>query len=258
MADVHSSAVVHPRAALAASVKVGAFAVVGEHAELAEGVVVGSHVVISGRTRIGSGTRISSHACLGCWPQHRDHAGEPTRLEIGLENEIREHVTISLGTVRGGGCTFIGDRNMIMNGSHVGHDCRIGSGCEIASFSGLAGHVAVGDYAVLGAYTGVHQHCRVGESAMSASGAKLSLDAPSFSLVAGDRARVVGLNEVGLRRRGFEGESLLALKRAFRIIFRSGLRLEEAAQRLQDELSGQPEVDRLLTFLQKSDRGFCR
>ncbi|MFP6641211.1 MAG: acyl-[acyl-carrier-protein]--UDP-N-acetylglucosamine O-acyltransferase, partial [Myxococcota bacterium] len=154
--------------------------------------------------------------------------------------------------------TSIGDGNLIMNGSHVGHDCRIGSSCEIASFSGLAGHVVLEDHVVLGAYTGVHQYCRVGESAMTASGAKLSLDAPPFSLVAGDRARAVGLNEVGLRRRGVDSESQRALKRAFRIIFRSGLRLEEAAARLEHDLSGQPEVERLLTFLQKSERGFCR
>lgn len=258
MADIHPTAIVDPRADLASSVRVEAFAVVGEHVELEEGVVVGPHAVISGRTRVGSGTQISSHACVGCLPQHRDHAGEPTRLEIGHRNEIREHVTISLGTLRGGGCTSIGDGNLIMNGSHVGHDCRIASCCEIASFSGLAGHVVIEDHAVLGAYTGVHQSCRVGESAMTASGAKLSLDAPPFSLVAGDRARVVGLNEVGLRRRGFDGELQRVLKQAFRIIFRSGLRLEEAVQRLQPDLSEQPEVERLLRFLEKSERGFCR
>ena len=258
MAEIHSTAVVDSSAELASDVKVEAYAVIGAGVELGSGVVVGPHAVLSGLTRVGAGTRISSHASLGCLPQHRDHAGEPTRLEIGCENEIREHVTISLGTVEGGGCTFIGDRNLIMNASHVGHDCRIGSHCEMASFSGLAGHVVVEDYAVLGAYTGIHQHCRVGQNVMAASGAKLSLDAPPFTLVAGDRARLVGLNDVGLRRRGVSPDRQLALKRAFRTIFRSGLRLEEAVQRLTPDFSGHPEIEHLLGFLQKSERGFCR
>ncbi|MEE3328215.1 MAG: acyl-ACP--UDP-N-acetylglucosamine O-acyltransferase [Myxococcota bacterium] len=258
MAEIHSTAVVDPGAELASDVRVEAFAVVGPCVELGPGVIVGPHAVVSGRTRVGAGTLISSHACLGCAPQHRDHAGESTRLEIGCENEIREHVTISLGTVRGGGCTVIGDRNLLMNASHVGHDCRIGSNCEIASFSGLAGHVVVEDFAVLGAYTGIHQHCRVGENVMAASGAKLSLDAPPFTLVAGDRARLVGLNDIGLRRRGVSGDRQLALKRAFRTIFRSGLRLEEATRQLTPDFAGHPEIEHLLGFLQESERGFCR
>jgi UDP-N-acetylglucosamine acyltransferase len=258
LADIHSTALVDPRAVLASDVKVEPFAVVGADVELGEGVVVGPHAVLSGSTRVGAGTRISSHACLGCLPQHREHAGENTRLEIGCENEIREHVTISLGTERGGGSTFIGDRNLIMNGSHVGHDCRVASDCEIASFSGLAGHVVVEDHVVLGAYTGVHQFCRVGENVMAASGAKLSLDAPPFALVAGDRARVVGLNEVGLKRRGITGERQIVLKRAFRTIFRSSLRLEEATEQLAADSAKHPEIEQLLAFLRKSERGFCR
>jgi UDP-N-acetylglucosamine acyltransferase len=167
-------------------------------------------------------------------------------------------VTIHVGTQRGGGCTRIGDDNLIMNGAHVAHDCQIGSHCVIASFSGLAGHVVVEDHAVLGAYTGVHQHSRVGESVMSASNAKLSLDAPPFALVAGDRARLAGLNSVGLRRQGASRDTIRQLKRAFRIIFGSRLRLTEAVMRVQDELSGVPEVERLVGFLQESERGFCR
>ena len=258
MADVHPSAIIETGASLGAGVVVEAFAVVGPNVELGNDVVVGSHAVISGHTRVGPGTRISSHVCLGCRPQDRDYAGEPTRLDIGQSNEIREHVTVSLGTERGGGCTSIGDGNLIMNGSHVGHDCQVESHCEIASFTGLAGHVMVESYAVLGAYTGVHQFCRVGEGAMVASGAKLSLDAPPFALVAGDRARLVGLNEIGLRRRNVGDEALMALKAAFRVLFRSGLRLEEAVEQIRLDASISPQILQLLHFLEKSERGFCR
>jgi UDP-N-acetylglucosamine acyltransferase len=256
--SVHPSAVVASGAELAEGVEIGPFAVIGPEVVLAEGVSVGPHAVLQGRTRVGLGTRIFPHACLGGEPQDRDYASEPTDLEIGRGNVIREHVTIHVGTQRGGGCTRIGDDNLIMNGAHVAHDCQIGSRCVIASFSGLAGHVVVEDHAVLGAYTGVHQHSRVGESVMSASNAKLSLDAPPFSLVAGDRARLAGLNSVGLRRQGASRDTIRQLKRAFRIIFGSRLRLTEAVMRVQDELSGVPEVERLVGFLQESERGFCR
>ena len=171
---------------------------------------------------------------------------------------IREHVTIPVGTPKGGGCTRIGDDNLIMNTAHIAHDCRIGSHCVIASYCGLAGHVEVQDHAVLGAYTGVHQFARVGESVMAASNAKLSLDAPPFAMVAGDRARLVGLNSVGLRRRGFDAGTIRSLKHAFHVLFSSRLRLEAAVARLQEELPGLREVERLLDFLRKSERGFCR
>lgn len=145
-----------------------------------------------------------------------------------------------------------------MNGAHVGHDCQVGSHCIVATYTGLAGHVIVEDHAVLGAYTGVHQFCRVGESVMAASNAKLSQDAPPFSMVAGDRARLVGVNSVGLRRRGFERELCSRIKHAFHLIFHSRLRLEPALARVREELGETPEVERLLRFLEKSERGFCR
>lgn len=258
MPAVHPSALVDPRARLADDVSVGAFSVVGPEVELAAGVDIATHVTLTGSTRIGEGTRVSSYACIGGEPQVSGYSGESTRLEIGQRNVIREHVTIHVGTANGGGCTRLGDDNFIMNGAHVAHDCQVGSHCIVASFSGLAGHVSVGDYAVLGAYTGVHQFARVGESVMAASNAKLSLDAPPFSMVAGDRARLVGLNSVGLRRRDFDDDQRRALKRAFHIIFHSRLRLEEALDRVRSEFSESDEVERLVRFLEKSERGFCR
>jgi UDP-N-acetylglucosamine acyltransferase len=256
--SVHPSAIVDPDAVLGEDVEIGPGVVLGGEVELAEGVRIGPYAVVLGRTRVGAGTRIFPHACLGGEPQDRAFTGEPTSLEIGRDNVIREHVTIHVGTPRGGGCTRIGDDNLIMNTAHIAHDCQIGSHCIIASCCGLAGHVSVEDNAVLGAYTGVHQFARVGESVMAASNAKLSLDAPPFALVAGDRARLAGLNSVGLRRQGVSRETIRQLKRAFHILFSSKLRLEAASMRVQDEFGGVPEVERLLRFLQKSERGFCR
>ncbi len=258
MARLHPTATVEPGAKLGEDVEVGPYAVVGCDVELASGARVGPHAVLTGRTFVGERTRVFPGACLGGEPQDRTSAGEPTRLVIGRDNVIREHVTIHAGTPGGAGCTRIGDDNLIMNSAHVAHDCQIGSHAIVASFAGLAGHVVVEDHAVLGAYTGVHQFTRIGESVMTAAGAKLVKDALPFSLVAGDRARWIGLNTVGLRRREFSAETIRDLKRAFHVLFGSRLRLEPALARIRDELSHVPEVARLLRFVETSERGICR
>jgi len=255
---VHPTATIEDGAKLADDCVVGAYSLVGSEVELAAGVVVEAHATVIGRTSVGAGTRIFPYACIGGEPQDRNFQGEPTRLSIGESNVIREHVTIHVGTAQGGGCTRVGDDNLIMNGAHIAHDCQIGAHCIIASFSGLAGHVIVGDHAVLGAYTGVHQFARVGESVMAASNAKLSLDAPPFSMVAGDRARMVGINSIGLRRRGIDRERIAQLKHAFHVVFHSRLRLEAALARVREEVTDCEEVERFLVFLEKSERGFCR
>jgi UDP-N-acetylglucosamine acyltransferase len=258
VARVHSTATVEVGAQLAADVEVGPYSLIGPEVELSSGVVVAAHAADNGRTRVAENTRIFSFAAIGGEPQDRAFTGEPTRLEIGRDNVIREHVTIHVGTPQGGGCTRVGDDNLIMNGAHIAHDCQLGSHIIIASFCGLAGHVSVGDHAVLGAYTGVHQFSRVGESVMAASNAKLSRDAPPFSMVAGDRARLVGLNSVGLRRRGFSKDTVRTLKHAFHVVFHSRLQLQDALAKVRAELGDSPEVARLLYFLEKSERGFCR
>ena len=258
MSRIHPTAVVDPGAVLADDVEIGPLAVVGADVEVAAGVSIGAHASVLGRTRIGARTRVFPYVCLGGEPQIKDFQGEATRLEIGECNVIREHVTIHVGSPEGGGCTSIGDDNLIMNTAHVGHDCQIGSHCIIASFCGLAGHVRIEDHVVLGAYTGVHQHARVGESVMAASNAKLSQDAPPFAMVAGDRARLVGVNQVGLKRRNFSQQTMRSLKHAFHIVFHSKLSLDSALARVRDELSGSPEVGRLVCFLETSERGFCR
>jgi UDP-N-acetylglucosamine acyltransferase len=258
MALIHSTAIVDAGAVLADDVEIGAYALVGPEVELAAGVSVGAHASVIGRTRVGARSRIFPYACIGGEPQDKTFAGEATRLEIGSDNVIREHATIHVGTPNGGSCTRIGDDNLIMNTAHIAHDCQIGSHCIIASFCGLAGHVTVGDHVVLGAYTGVHQFSRVGESVMAASNAKLSQDAPPFAMVAGDRARLVGVNRVGLERRDFSQDTVRAVKRAFHILFHSRLRLEPALCRVREELGASPEVQRLVCFIETSKRGFCR
>jgi UDP-N-acetylglucosamine acyltransferase len=256
--EIHPTACVEDGAILAADVVVGPFAFVGPEVVLGARVEVAAHVTLLGRTTIGEDSRIFPHACLGAEPQDRAFDGESTSLEIGERTQIREQVTINVGTAAGGGCTRIGDDNYIMNGAHIAHDCQIGNQTIIASFCGLAGHARVDDFAVLGAYTGLHQHARVGESVMAAGGSMLSLDAPPFTMVAGDRARLVGLNSVGIRRRGFSPDICTHIKHAFHILFRSKLRLEQALARIDQDMGGVPEVERLVSFLRMTERGFCR
>lgn len=258
MIRVHPTAVIEAGAQLAPGVEVGSHATIGPDVCLASGVVVEPHAVVCGRTQVGQGTRIHSFAAVGGAPQDRDHRGESTTLEIGCYNVIREHVTIHVGTLLGGGRTRIGDHNYLMNASHVAHDCQVGSHCVISSFAGLGGHAVVEDHAVLGAYTGVHQFARVGESVMSAANAKVSMDVPPFALVAGDRARILGLNQLGMERRNFSSKTRSALKHAFHVLFHSKLRLGAAVQKVRDELPGVPEVEHLVGFLERSERGFCR
>jgi UDP-N-acetylglucosamine acyltransferase len=259
MARVHPHATVDPSAKLAEDAEVGPYSFIGPDVELASGVVVGPQATIVGRTTVGARTRVFPFAVIGGEPQDRGFNEVPGRLVIGADNVIREHVTISVGTAKGGVTTRLGDDNLIMNTVHIGHDCQIGSHCILASFSGLAGHVTVEDYAVLGGYTGVHQFVRIGESVMCAADSKVGKDAPPFSLVHGNQARWVGLNTVGLKRRGFSAELMSVLKRAFHILYRSSLRTEPALARMRDELGHVPEVERLVRFLEGSEkRGFVR
>jgi UDP-N-acetylglucosamine acyltransferase len=258
MARIHPTAVVDPRAKLAEDVAVGPCAVIGESVELAEEVEVGPHAVITGKTTIGRGTRVFPFAVLGCEPQVRGASGEPTALVIGERNIIREYVSIHAGSQAGTGCTRVGNDNMIMNHVHIAHDCRVGSHCELAAYAGLGGHVELGDHVVLGGKTGIHQFVRVGELAFTGGNSMLVKDAPPFSRVAGDRARFVGLNTIGLKRRGFADEVIASLKHAMHVIFQSRLLLAPALERVEGECNGSREVGRLVHFLRQSERGFIR
>lgn len=258
MARIHPTAVVDPRAKLADDVVIGPHVVIGDEVELADGVEIISHASVTGRTSVGAGTRVFPFVVLGTEPQVRGFSGETTALAIGQRNIIREHVSIHVGTRSGGACTRIGDDNMIMNNVHIAHDCRVGSHCELSSFSGLAGHVVLEDHVVLGAMTGVHQFVRVGESAFTGANSMLNRDVPPFVRVAGDRARFAGMNTLGLERRGFSQEALAQLKHALHLLFHSKLLLAQALERVTSECGGCPEVVRLLDFLTRSERGFVR
>ena len=257
MARIHPTAVVDPGAKLAEDVEVGPFCVIGRDVELGPGVALGPHVVVTGRTSIGARTRIFSFSVIGEQAQVPESSGD-TRLAIGEDNVIREFAAIHAGSAAGGACTRIGDGNFLLNNVHVAHDCRIGDLCVVASLSALAGHVEVGDGAVIGAMVGVHQHCRIGEHSFTGAGTRLAKDVLPFARVAGARAHWIGVNTVGLRRRGFAPEKIAELEHVFHVLFQSKLRLAPALERVAREHAGSPEVERLLRFIAASQRGITR
>lgn len=255
---IHPTAIIDPSATLADDVEVGPYAVIGAEVSLAGGVRVGAHSSISGPTSIGPHTRIHPHVVLGEDPQDKKYDGEATRLDIGAHNTFREFSTANRGTVSGGGLTHIGDHNLFMAYSHVAHDCWIGDHCVFANCASLAGHVHVSDHAILGGLVAVHQYSRIGRCAMLAGGAKVAQDVPPFTMVQGDRARLFGLNVVGLRRRGLKLETLQALRGAYRELFQQGLPLRVALERAGEVYQDIPEVQELIRFIEESRRGICR
>jgi UDP-N-acetylglucosamine acyltransferase len=258
MAEIHPSAIVAQEAELAESVRIGPLAVIGPGVRIRAGTEVCAHVVIEGLTEIGEDNFIGPFACLGAEPQHTAYRGEETRLVIGSRNKIREYVTIHRGTAHGGGETLVGNDNFIMVGCHIAHDCKLGNGITMANQAQLAGHVRVEDHAVFGGLTGVHQYARVGECAMVAALSGVSLDAPPFSLVGGERARLIGLNRIGLKRREVPSETIQAIRRAYRIIFQSAKLLKDALEQTEAELGDVPEVKHLIQFIRTSERGVLR
>ena len=254
---IHPTAVVAREAELAADVEVGPYAVVGPHVRLGAGTHVGAHAVIEGRTTLGARTRVFQFASIGAPPQDLKYRGEPSTLELADDNTIREYVTLQPGTSGGGLVTRIGSGCLFMVSAHVGHDCRVGSSVILANGAALGGHVVVEDYAIVGALAGVHQFVRIGESALCAAGAMVSLDVPPFCIAAGDRARLYGLNTVGLRRRGVPAASRAALKHAYRTLFQGEHPWRLGLAALRREPGVVPEVERLLGFLAASRRGVC-
>lgn len=262
MTRIHPTAVIDPKASLDSSVEVGAYSVIGPDVVIGAGSKVGPHAVIEGHTSIGRDNVIFQFGSIGAVPQDKKYAGEPTRLEIGDRNTIREFVTLNLGTVQDGGVTRIGDDNWVMAYVHVAHDCQIGSNTTIANNATLAGHVHIGDWVLLGGFTTVHQFCRIGAHAMTAFTAAVSQDVPPFVTAAGNRAEPAGINSEGLRRRGFSGEQIMAIKRAYRTIYRAGLPLEEAMAALALEESKAPDsavyLKQMREFIASSTRGIIR
>jgi UDP-N-acetylglucosamine acyltransferase len=255
---IHPSAIIHPSASLGSAVTIGPYSIIGEHVEIGDNTVIGPHVVISGRTRIGSDNRIFQFCSIGEEPQDKKYAGEPTRLEIGNRNTIREYCTFNLGTAQDVGLTRMGDDNWIMAYVHIAHDCQVGNRTTFANMAQLAGHVHVDDWAVLGGYTGVHQFCRIGAHCMTAVGTVVLQDIPPFVMAAGNTASPYGINAEGLKRRGFSPDALMVLKRAYRTLYKSGLMLEEARAKLEDEVKAHAELQPILDFLTLSKRGIIR
>lgn len=261
---IHPSAIIHPNAQLHASVEVGPYAVIGQHVRIDAGSRVGAHCVIDGRTSLGENNTIHPHASIGGPPQDKKYAGELTELIIGHGNTIREFTTINTGTTQGGGKTCVGDDNWIMAYAHIAHDCVVGSNTVIANSVALAGHVQVGDWAIIGGLTGVHQFTRVGAHAMIGFSSHVSQDVLPFVLAGGNPFAVRGLNVEGLRRRAFNTQQISALKSAYRIVFREGNTLQQACEQLQELQSrtapgdGLEDLSSVLSFVQQAERGIAR
>lgn len=255
---VHPTAVITRGADLAADVEVGPYAVIGPLVRIGVGTRVGPHAVIEGRTTIGERNRIFQFASLGAIPQDLKYRGEPAELIVGNDNQIREFTTMHIGTAGGGGVTSIGDHNLFMNFSHVAHDCHVGNHVIFANGATLAGHVTVDDYVIVGGLAAVHQFVRLGESSMLGGGAIVVQDVPPFCVVQGDRAGLVGLNVEGMRRRRFADEDVRGLRAAYRTLFRAGLRVPEAVRKVREDQTPGAIVERLLAFVEGSQRGICR
>jgi UDP-N-acetylglucosamine acyltransferase len=256
--SIHPTAIVSAGVRLAPDVTIGPFSVVGPDVQVGAGTTIASHVVVAGRTRIGQRNRIFQFASVGEIPQDRKYGGEPTATEIGDDNVIREFVTIHAGTAQDRGTTTIGDRNLLLAYSHVAHDCVLGNDTTFSNNAQLAGHVIVGDFAVLGGFVGVHQFCRVGAHAMIAAGSIVLQDVPPFVMAAGYPAKPRGINSEGLRRRGFPPEDIAAIRRAYRALYRAKLPLEEARDTLRAEASAVRAVALLSEFLDTTKRGIIR
>jgi UDP-N-acetylglucosamine acyltransferase len=256
---IHPTAIIDPKAEINEGVEIGPYTIIEKDVLIGEGTWIGPHVVIREGTTIGKRCQIFQFSSIGEAPQAVAYRGEKTSLILGDDNIIREFVTLHRGTVKGGGKTVIGDRNFFMAYSHVAHDCQIGHQVVMANGATLAGHIMIEDYAVIGGLAAVHQFCRIGIHAFISGLTGVALDIPPYMLAAGNRAKLFGLNTVGLKRQNFTEETIRALKTTYRIIFRSGLTLENAMKKVgESELSQIPEVQHLLQFIQQTKRGISR
>lgn len=256
--SIHETAIISSGAQIGSGCHIGPFSTVGSACVIGDGVRLESHVVVDGRTTIGDNSHIFPFVSIGLAPQDLKYAGESTATEIGRRNQIREFVTIHRGTVGGGGLTKIGDDNLLMAQSHVAHDCQLGSNIIMANAATLAGHVEIADRASVGAYSGVHQFCRVGYEAFIGGYSVVVKDAPPYAIIQGNHAKCYGLNKVGMKRRGYPPETIEKLNHAFRLLLSSKLNTTQALQRIKDEISDCTEVDLLVNFIESSKRGVVK
>jgi UDP-N-acetylglucosamine acyltransferase len=257
---IHPSAIIDSSAKLAADVEIGPYAIIGKHVEIGSGTKIGPHAVIGDWTTIGANNQIFHQTSVGAPPQDLKYRGEEAWTRIGDNNVIREFATIHRGTVTGHGETVIGNNNLFMAYSHVAHDCRIGNSVVMANVATLAGHVTVEDFVILGGLVAVHQFTTIGAYAMIGGGTMVGLDVIPYSIATlGKRdAKLRGLNLIGLKRRGFSEEAISNIKKAYKTLFMSGMKLSEAVEHIRAEIKGSPEIDYLLDFIGRSQRGICR
>ena len=262
MTNIHATAIVATGAELGESVSVGPYSIIGAHVKVGEGTQIGPHCVIDGHTTIGRDNRIFQFCSLGGIPQDKKYSGEPTELHIGNGNTIREFCTFNLGTVQAGGVTRLGNDNWMMAYTHLAHDCQVGDKTIFANNAQIAGHVEVGDWVILGAYTAVHQFVKIGPHAMTAMGTILLQDVPPFAMVSGNPAQARSFNLEGLKRRGFSGERVAAVKQMHRVLYRGGHTVEDARVAIQALVASMPEaaddIALMAAFLARADRGIVR
>lgn len=255
---IHATAIISPDAEVAEGVTIGPYSIVGPRVRIGRGTVVGPHVVIKGPTTIGENNRILQFASIGEDPQDKKYAGEDTRLEIGNGNLIREYCTINRGTAQDEGLTRVGNDNWLMSYTHIAHDCRVGDQVIMSNNATLAGHVHVEDHAILSGFTAVHQFCRIGTHSFIGGLSGITRDVLPFMMVAGHPPEPRGVNQEGLKRRGFTTEQIRNLKEAYRILYRAGLRLVEAREQLGALASSQPEIAVIVQFMDRSERSIVR
>jgi len=256
--SIHPTAIIHPKARIADDVEIGAYSVIGEHVSIGKGTRIASHVLIEGWTTIGERNQILSFSSIGTPPQDVGYRNEETELIIGNDNVIRECATIHRATTKEDRKTEIGNANFLMAYSHVAHDCKLGNNIIMANSVALGGHISIGDCAIVGGIVAVHQFVRIGAFAIVGGQSAVSQDIPPYVSASGNRARLYGLNLVGLKRRGFSDETITTLKRAYKILFRSGLTQEEAVRKVTEELSSSKEAIHLAEFMKSSKRGVTR
>ena len=255
---IHPTAIVNPGARLAENVSVGPYSVIGEHVVIGSGTTVAAHVVIEGWTEIGCDNQIFQFASIGAAPQDLKYAGEETYLKIGDRNLIREFTTFSRGTAEGGGLTTVGNDNLFMAYAHVAHDCIIKNNVILVNAVTLAGHVEIGEYAIVGGLAGVHQFIHIGKHAMVSGGSLVRKDVPPYIKAAKEPLSYIGINSIGLRRRGFLPDKINEIQNIYRILFQQNNNTTQASRILEAELDATPERDEVLTFIKNSQRGIMK
>lgn len=255
---IHKTAIIDAKAELDSGVEIGPYCIIGPQVKIAKNTKLAPHVVIDGWTKIGEGCRIFQFASLGAIPQDLKYKGEESWVILGNNNTIREFVTIHRGTAQSGGKTIMGDNNLLMAYSHVAHDCKIGNQVILANAATLAGHIEIEDYAIVGGLVGIHQFLKLGRHCIIGGGSGVNQDIPPYMMANGQRAKLYGVNNIGLKRHNFSPEAVSNLKKAYHIIFRSGLTVKKALDQVQTEIKNSPEVDHLISFIKSSERGITR